>query len=79
MNDNTVKNRIIFGTDWLMTRHTWREDDYIKFFLKYLNSKLQVIAFQNPLNFLFSEKKLPQRIVDFFQANNISFPEGIFD
>ncbi len=78
MDDGLVKNRIIFGTDWLMTRHTWKEKAYVEAFTKLPSAILQQIALQNPLNFLFPGKKLPLRVKHFFESKNINeaqFPE----
>ena len=71
-NNNVVRNRIIFGTDWPLTRHTWTEKKYVKPFTKLLPSPILCqIAFENPLNFLFPGKELPLRIKHFFKSKNI--------
>lgn len=78
MGDSLVKNRIMFGTDWLMTRHTWKEADYVAPFAELPPALLKQIAWENPLNFLFPARKLPPRINNFFQSQNISqasFPQ----
>ena len=72
LHEDLIKDRIIFGTDWLMTRHTWKEDDYMKAFMKLPNVMLYKITLHNPLNFLFPGKKLPLRIKNFFEAENIN-------
>lgn len=74
MDDDLIKQRIIFGTDWPMTRHTWEEKAYVEAFTKLPPAMLQQIAFQNPLNFLFPGKKLPLRMKHFFKSNNMPFP-----
>jgi len=72
MNDNKMKERIIFGTDWLMTRHTWKEEEYVEAFTRELPAAmLERIAFRNPLNFLFPGGKLPSRIKNFFEKKGI--------
>ena len=76
MADSLMKDRIIFGTDWLMTRHTWKENAYVEAFARLPSAMLKQIAFQNPLNFLFPGKKLPLRIKHFFKSKYIS--EAIF-
>ncbi|OGC25626.1 hypothetical protein A2291_04345 [candidate division WOR-1 bacterium RIFOXYB2_FULL_42_35] len=76
MEDETVAERIIFGTDWLMTRHTWTEGDFCRACDKLSESSRQQIAFNNPLRFLFAEGKLPERIKKFYQANQIK-PENL--
>lgn len=72
MQDSRIENRIIFGTDWLMTRHTWKEKEYVDAFRKLAPAVLQRIAFQNPLNFLFPGKQLPLRIKRFFEARGVT-------
>jgi predicted TIM-barrel fold metal-dependent hydrolase len=74
MNTNRVKDRIIFGTDWPMTRHTWTEEDYVGAFKGFPPKMLQKIAFENPLNFLFPDGKLPPRIESFFRSKRIKTP-----
>jgi len=71
MDDDLIKDRIVLGTDWLMTRHTWTENQYVSAFMRLREDKLQQIAFQNPLNFLFPGRRLPQRIKQFFESNNV--------
>lgn len=68
-NDQVLRDRIMFGTDWSMTRHTWREEDYVVPFLKLGEKNLGKIAFENPLNFLFPQRKFPGRIARFLSAN----------
>lgn len=78
MGDDIIKNRIVFGTDWLMTRHTWKEEEYVDAFRRLTPAVLQQIALENPLNFLLPGKKLPLRIKHFYESRNISeasFPE----
>jgi predicted TIM-barrel fold metal-dependent hydrolase len=71
LDDGITKERIIFGTDWPMARYSWREREYVEAFHKLPQDMLNRIAFQNPLNFLFPGKKLPQRIRKFFASNDI--------
>ena len=70
-NKDIIKNRVIFGTDWPMTRHTWTEHEYVEAFERLPPAILDQIALQNPLGFLFPDKKLPLRIKNFFKSNNI--------
>lgn len=83
LDDGKLRKKIIFGTDWLMTRHTWKEKEYVEAFMKGLTSKrFSQIAFENPLNFLFPNRKLPQRIKDFFDNNKIAekdYPQWMKD
>jgi predicted TIM-barrel fold metal-dependent hydrolase len=68
-----IKNRIIFGTDWLMTRHTWPEKKYVGKFIKGLPAQeLEQVAFDNPLRFLFPGGKVPQRIKDFYTSKDVT-------
>ncbi len=66
--DEILKDRILLGTDWSMTRHTWREQDYVAPFLKLGEKKLGKIGLENPLNFLFPERKFPQRVAGFLES-----------
>ena len=75
MEDELIKHRIIFGTDWLMTRHTWEEKDFVNAFIALPPAILNLIALENPLDFLFRERKLPHRIKSFWDKNNISQPQ----
>jgi len=71
--DKDIGRKIIFGTDWPSTRHTWTEGDYVRPFAKYLSAeKLRRIGFDNPINFLFPDRKLPRRIVDFYASKNVA-------
>lgn len=72
MDDILIRNRLLFGTDWLMTRHTWKERDYVAAFIGLEPAILSQIAFQNPLHFLFPGKKLPPRLQHFLASKNIS-------
>lgn len=71
IDNGTTRDRIIFGTDWLMTRHTWKEREYAAAFMRSRGEMLDLIAFQNPLNFLFPARELPQRILDFYKSRNV--------
>ncbi|MDP6546939.1 MAG: amidohydrolase family protein [Phycisphaerae bacterium] len=66
-----VADRILFGTDWPMTRHTWTESEYTEPFRDRLGKAFDTIAIQNPRSFLFPDKKLPDRIQAFFKARGI--------
>ncbi|MEN7982569.1 MAG: amidohydrolase family protein [Nanoarchaeota archaeon] len=69
MKDSVINKKILFGTDWLMTRHTWKEKEYVKEFEMFSESKK--IMFENPLKFLFPQNKLPKRIKDFYKNKPI--------
>jgi predicted TIM-barrel fold metal-dependent hydrolase len=71
MKDSAVKGRIIFGTDWLMTRHTWKEKEYVNAYRRFAPESLQQIACDNPLNFLFPGRRIPPRIKYFFRSRDI--------
>lgn len=71
MKDPVVKDRIILGTDWPMTRHTWKEKEYVDAFRQLPPESLRQIACDNPLGFLFPGKKIPPRIKHFLGSKNI--------
>jgi uncharacterized protein len=78
--DQVMRDRILFGTDWSMTRHTWREKDYVEPFLKLGEKKLEKIAFANALDFLFPQRVFPERIARFLNAsgkNTADLPEWL--
>ncbi|MBW2974682.1 amidohydrolase [Candidatus Woesearchaeota archaeon] len=62
-----IRNRVLFGTDWSMTRHTWNESEFIAPFIK--STDLRQLALINPMNFLFPGNKIPKRITRFFKDN----------
>lgn len=68
-NDPVLRDRILFGTDWSMTRHYWKEKDYVAPFRKLGDKKLAKIGFDNSLDFLFPQRKFPTRIAEFLSAN----------
>jgi uncharacterized protein len=71
--DTLLRDKVLFATDWSMTRHTWKETDYLKPFLQNLDdSKMQRIAVENSLNFLFPQRKFPERLGRFLKANGKS-------
>jgi predicted TIM-barrel fold metal-dependent hydrolase len=71
--DPLVRDKVLFATDWAMTRHTWREVEYLEPFRKNLDdAKMQRIGFENTLNFLFPQRKLPDRMAGFLKANGKS-------
>jgi hypothetical protein len=55
----------------MMTRHTWKEEDYVRAFARLEPDKLKRIALENPLDFLFPGRKLPSRIRRFFDSKDI--------
>ena len=66
------RKRILFGTDWLMIRHTWSVEDYVRPFLHLPKLYLLQIAFKNPLDFLFPQRELPNRLVRFYQSRDLA-------
>jgi len=71
--EEKVRSRVIFGTDWPMTRHTWTERMYCDSFRSHLsNDLMQSIGFANPLDFLFHNRIIPSRLIDFWQQHNKS-------
>lgn len=75
-----IKSRILFGTDWSMTRHTWTEKEYISYFSRNLNSKqMNQIALINPLRFLFPTDRIPKRIETFYKNNEKVVPNWLIN
>jgi predicted TIM-barrel fold metal-dependent hydrolase len=71
--DALLRDKVLFATDWAMTRHTWRETEYLEPFRKNLDdAKMHRIGVENSLNFLFPQRKLPERVANFLQANGKS-------
>ena len=68
-NDRILKDRILFGTDWCMTRHTWTEKEYVTPFLRLGEERLHRIGFENSLDFLFPGRRFPMRVAEFYNAN----------
>jgi len=74
------KERILFGTDWSMTRHTWTEAEYIAPFNRELNrDTMNQIAVRNPMKFLFPANIIPERINKFMRDNGKSLPTFLTD
>lgn len=72
MDDEIINQRILFGSDWLMTRHTWTENMYVEIFKDPDNTtKYDMLGLNNPLKFLFFDGKLPARIVRFFKDGGV--------
>jgi predicted TIM-barrel fold metal-dependent hydrolase len=68
---DTVKDRILLGTDWPASRHTWTEKAYLSPFITNLPQPILVrIGFQNPMQFLFHDKGLPTRIGSFLNSRS---------
>ncbi len=73
-----IKDRILFGTDWVMIRHSWTEKEYVDKYRQLSATNLESICFKNPISFLFPGKKLPKRIKQFYQKKNVkSYPQWI--
>jgi predicted TIM-barrel fold metal-dependent hydrolase len=68
LDDDRFKDRLLFGTDWLISRHTWTVKEYLDAFRNLSSDMLDRICFHNPLNFLFPGRRLPHRIRNFFDA-----------
>jgi predicted TIM-barrel fold metal-dependent hydrolase len=76
LEDKILKSRILFGTDWYMARHRWTEKKYVKAFVDKLDEgDLKMIAFENPMRFLFPNRTLPDRIIDFYKRHGIEKAE----
>jgi len=62
------RKRVLFGTDWLMIRHTWLQKEYLAPFLDEKNLPrplFERLSFHNPKRFLFP-KGLPERLKSFY-------------
>ncbi len=70
--DHLAGKRIIFGTDWSMTRHTWRETDYVKPFLQLGEERMARIGLENSLDFLFPKRQYPERMARFLKSHGKS-------
>lgn len=77
--DSKVQNKILFGTDWSMTRHTWTEKEYLNHFIDGLDGNLMnQLAIINPMSFLFPSNEIPERIADVFSINNKRIPNWMY-
>ncbi|MBU0501823.1 MAG: hypothetical protein KJ811_01080, partial [Candidatus Margulisbacteria bacterium] len=73
LQDETLNRKIIFGTDWSMTRHTWTEAEYVKPFREVIMPEFMAkVGFANPRRFLFPSNQFPTRIIDFYLEKNIN-------
>jgi predicted TIM-barrel fold metal-dependent hydrolase len=70
--DRLLGSRIIFGTDWSMTRHTWREIDYVTPFRQLGAERLARIGEENSLDFLFPKRRYPERMSRFLRSHGKS-------
>lgn len=78
--DDSVKHKILFGTDWSMTRHTWVEKDYLQPFRDTLTEEqMEQIAVSNPTAFLFPGRKIPERVIQALAAKKTTFPQQALD
>jgi predicted TIM-barrel fold metal-dependent hydrolase len=75
LNDPLVERRVLFGTDWLMTRHTWTEGQYVRAFMKLRKECRDRVVFENPLDFLFPGRKMPGRLTRFYGSNGLELPQ----
>jgi predicted TIM-barrel fold metal-dependent hydrolase len=71
-NDRILRDRVLFGTDWSMTRHTWTEQEYVQPFLRLGEERLHLIGFENALDFLFPERRYPERLARFLKEHGRS-------
>jgi predicted TIM-barrel fold metal-dependent hydrolase len=70
--DRLLGSRIIFGTDWSMTRHTWREIEYVTTFRQLGAERLARIGEENSLDFLFPKRRYPERMSRFLRSHGKS-------
>jgi len=79
LDSETISERIIFGTDWLMTRLRWTQQEYMEPFKANLSSqKLTLIGHTNPKNYLFPDG-IPDRIKDFYANNGVTIDQRVMD
>jgi predicted TIM-barrel fold metal-dependent hydrolase len=63
LEDDAVRDKVLFGTDWSMTRHTWTESDYTQPFVDNLGETgMHRIAVANPTRFLLIQGHMPERV-----------------
>ena len=64
-----IRDRVMFGTDWPMGRHTWTMKEYTDLYLHTYRDleepDIQALVHDNPMRFLFAGK-LPQRLRTFY-------------
>jgi hypothetical protein len=70
LEDEKLKTRILFGTDWFMARYVWTEKRYVDTFRRLDEETLNTIAFENPMRFLFPNRTIPNRILDFYSKHD---------
>jgi len=71
LNDGTLSQGLLFGTDASMISHTWREHHFIRPFLDESNldtSMQHAIMTDNPVSFLFEEGRIPRTHVHFLRT-----------
>jgi len=60
---SAVGDRIMFGSDWPMIRHTWTIKEFMSPFLKYVDEdNKDRFFYQNAIRFLFPNFEIPRRI-----------------
>ena len=72
LKDSVIKKRILFGTDWPMSRHTWKVVSYVKAIQNLPEKMYEQVTLANPLTFLFPHSRLPQRVKSFYERNGIN-------
>ncbi len=69
MANEKIRDRVMFGTDWPMGRHTWTMKEYVDLFLhKYQDLEepdIEALVYANAMRFLFAGN-FPQRLQDFY-------------
>ena len=70
-----IGDRIMFGTDWPMIRHTWTQKEFIAPFIKNIDKQfISKVFYQNAIKFLFPEFKIPSRILDGLSVSHEDTP-----
>ncbi|HNT36296.1 MAG TPA: amidohydrolase family protein, partial [bacterium] len=60
LDDPLTRERILFGTDWFMLRHTWTESEIVRVFGELPKDDFEQITFRNPSAFLFPNSCRPR-------------------
>lgn len=75
-----IRDRVMFGTDWPMGRHTWTMKEYTDLCLHAYRDleepDIQALVHDNPMRFLFAGK-LPQRLRDFYGERLDAMPHWL--
>lgn len=80
LDDPRYNGRILFGTDSPMISHTYSEGKFIKRFTSNLKkTHIDLLFSENPIEFLFDNRRIPERYVDFLRSRNPSALDDVSD